>query len=260
MAFNGFGLSPASGAAANESLGAAANSLRDEFFFVNHTYDHENLDCYQPVPNSRVCTPANYAQSYDEIAQNLDSVKGLTLPIDLESMVTPGISALANTNFLKAAANQGVKYLVTDMSRAGWRPSQPNTGVFSPYVPSILYIPRRATNIFYNTNSGSSGITGSLVDEYNLFYGANGLFRAPGGVPYFTADQTYADIINRESDQLLQYMLRGEIDPTMYHQANMIRCWGGNTLILDVLDAASNKYMRVAGSSRAQHHAVRNRQ
>ena len=247
MAFNAFGLTTDGGAPQSDTLKTESVKDRNDFFWLSHTFDHENLDCYNPVPNSGICTPATYAQSAVEIAQNISSVSSLGLPIDKASMVTPGISGLTNVNFLQAAADNGLRYLVSDMSRTDWRPAKPNTGVRSPFVPAILYIPRRATNIFYNTDNGNTGAVGSLVDEYNYFYGPNGLLKITGTTqPFFTVNQTYSDIINRESDQLLQYMLRGELYPTMYHQANLINYSGGKTLITDTLDAAFTKFQKLS--------------
>ena len=247
LAFNGFGLTTDGGAPSSDLLDDESKKLRNEFYWLSHTYDHEHLDCYNPVPNSGICTPANYAQSYAEIANNITSVSSLGLPIDRASMVTPAISGLNNVNFLNAAASLGLKYLVSDLSRPDWKPLKPNTGVRSPYVNSILYIPRRATNIFYNTTSGFTGVNGSLVDEYNHFFGPNGLLRIGGtNDPFFTTNQTYAEVINRESDALLSYMLRAEIYPTMYHQSNLIRYSGSKTLITDVLDAAFNKFVKIS--------------
>lgn len=247
MAYNAYGLTADAGAPKKDDLSSQATALRNDFFWLSHTYDHEDLDCYNPVPNSGVCTPANYQESLDEVGLNLSSVSRMGLPLDRASMVTPGISGLRNANFLKAASDLGVKYLVSDLSRTDWRPANPNTGVRSPYVPAILYIPRRATNIFYNTSTSNKGMDGSLVDEYNLFYGPNGLLRITGtNQPFFSVLQTYSDVINRESDQLVQYMLRGEMYPTMYHQANLINYGGGKTLLTDTLEAAFTKFQKIS--------------
>ena len=248
MAYNAYGLTADGGAPKKDDLSSQATSFRNDFFWLSHTYDHEDLDCYSPVPNSGICTPADYQESYDEIALNLSSVARMSLPVDRASMVTPGISGLRNLNFLKAASDLGLKYLVSDLSRPDWRPAKPNTGVRSPYAPAVLYIPRRATNIFYNTSTANSGLDGSLVDEYNLFYGPNGLLRITGtNLPFFTVAQTYSDVINRESDQLVQYMLRGELYPTMYHQANLINYGGGKSLLTDTLEAAFTKFQKISG-------------
>jgi len=247
-AFNGFGTTTAGGAVRNDSLLSETRSQRSQFFWLNHTWDHENLDCYNPVPNSGICAPATYAQSLSQLTQNITVSNSMGLPNDRASMVTPNISGLTNVNFLNAAQAVGIKYLVSDASRPDWQPAAVNTGVRSPYNSSLLYIPRRATNVYYNTSSGRVGANGSLPDEYNYFYGPNGIFRigGPGGPPFFTTIQTYAQIVDRESDQYLTYMLRYEIYPLMFHQSNFIRYSGSNSLFTDVMTATFNKYIRIS--------------
>ncbi len=247
-AFNGYGSTTTGGAAANDLLLAAAKTYKNEFYWLNHTWDHENLDCYNPVANSGICVAATYAESLAELQQNITFAQTNGFPNDTTSMVTPNISGLYNANFLQAAQAVGIKYLVSDMSYADWLPALPNTGVYSKAVPSILYIPRRATNIFYNAISGVAGTTGSLVDEYNYFYGPNGTLRlgGPGGTPFFSVNQTYAQIIDGESNALLNYMLDGEWYPSMYHQSNLVRYSGQKSLFSDVMDATMNKFAKIS--------------
>lgn len=244
-AFNGFGTLPESGADPNDRLTRESRALRNEFFWVSHTFDHENLDCFNPVPNSSQCTPATYAQAAWEIRENLKIAAFLGLPIDKLSMVTPGISGLRNVNFLRAARDNGIRYLVSDMSRPDWMPATPNTGVWSPYEPSIFLIPRRATNIFYNTSTPVSGAWGSQTDEFNFLFGPNGYFVDGYGRPFFQSNLSYEQILNWESDQLVSYMLRGEFYPVMFHQANFIRYNGRNTLFTDLIDATVKKFAAI---------------
>jgi hypothetical protein len=243
-AFNGFGTTTDGGATKNDPLISATKAYMNQFYWLNHTWDHENLDCYDAVPNSHICKPATYAESLAELQQNIALAKSMGLPNDSTSMVTPNISGLTNLEFLRAAKDSGIKYLVSDMSYSIWLPSKPNTGVRNPGALSILFIPRRATNIFYNTKSGNKGATGSLVDEYNYFFGPNGMLRigGPGGAPFFTTDQTYAQIIDKESDALLSYMLNYEWYPSMFHQSNLIRYSGQKSLYSDVMDATMSKF------------------
>lgn len=247
-AFNGFGTTTDGGAAANDPLTAATKSYMNQFYWMNHTWDHENLDCYNAVPNSGICVAATYNESLAELQQNITFAKSFGLPNDSASMVTPNISGLRNMNFLLAAEKSGIKYLVSDMSYPDWQPALPNTGVRSPSVPSILYVPRRATNIFYNTMSGNKGATGSLVDEYNYFFGPNGMLRigGPGGQPFFDTNQTYAQIMDSESNALLSYMLNYEWYPSMFHQSNLIRYSGQKSLYSDVMDATMNKFAKMS--------------
>ena len=248
-AFNGFGTTTDGGALKKDTLISETKSQRNQFFWLNHTWDHENLDCYNPVPNSGICVAATNDESLSELQDNIDLAKSLGLPLDSASMVTPNISGLANVNFLRAAQAVGIKYLVSDTSRPDWLPTAPNTGVRSPYVSSILYIPRRATNIYYNTKSGLVGAQGSLPDEYNYFYGPNGIFRIggiAGGAPFFPTTQTYAQIVDRESNTYLGYILRYEVYPLMFHQSNFIRYNGSNSLFTDVMTATFTKLAKIS--------------
>lgn len=245
MVFNGFGASFDNNGRPNESLTQKAADLRNDFFWVNHTFTHENLDCYNPVLNSHICTPANVFESLKEIADNVSTATKLGLPLDRTSMVTPGISGLLNPAFISAAKTSGIRYFVGDTSRPEGQPASPNTGIVSTIDPAMFVIPRRATNIFYNTRSGATGVAGSMPDEYNYFFGPQGLFRV-NGQPFFNVNQTWAQIVDRESDFLLMYLLRGEIYPVMFHQANFDRYSGGKTLFTDVIDAALNKFSRIS--------------
>ena len=249
MAFNGYGsaygdqpdVSPSDG------LTFKAAELKSKFNWVSHTYDHKDLDCFVTTPGVP-CAPADYTQSYTEIDKNLAVAGKLGLPLDSSSMVTPAITGLNNANFLAAARSLGIRYLVSDTSKAGGEPSTPNTGIRSPIEPSILLIPRRPMNVFVTTYAGGAGVAGSLPDQYNYFYGPNGTFRVggPGGPPFFTTAQSYDAIIERESDSLLTYMLRGEIYPTMWHQSNFVRYSGNRTLFTDVAGAALAKYSKIS--------------
>ncbi len=245
-AFNGFGTTTDYGTPANDPLLANTKIYANDFYWLNHTWDHENLDCYDPVPNSGICRPANAGEALDELQQNIDLAKSIGLPNDSMSMVTPNISGLASLPFLQAAASVGIKYLVSDMSYPTWQPVLPNTGVRSPYVSSILYIPRHATNIFYNTKTKATNAQGSLPDEYNYFFGPTGLLRLSDGTPFFTVKQTYAQIVDTESTTMLTYMLRGEWYPLMFHQSNLIAYDGVHSLYSDVMDATLNKFIRIS--------------
>jgi len=248
MAFNGVGTTQAGGAPPDDTLVTETQSLENQFFWINHTWDHENLDCYDPVPNSGICRPATNAESLAEISQNIQLANSLSLPLDATSMVTPSISGLTNPDFLSAAVSQGIQYLVSDLSRPEGTPASANTGIWNQYQPSIFEIPRRPTSIFYNTVTSAVGVAGSEPDEYNYFYGPTGIFRigGPGGPPFFTTNQTWDQIRDRESDTLLGYMLRGEQYPLMYHQGNLAAYDGVNSLFTDVVGSALNKFAAIS--------------
>jgi hypothetical protein len=240
FAFNGFGTTADGGAPSPDTLASAASANQNRLTFVSHTYDHENLDCYDPVPGVP-CTPATYDQSLAEIRQNVSLAKQLGLSIDRKSMVTPDVSGLNNPSFLQAAVNRGISYLVADTARLqaqGTMPP-PNTGIRSSLQPSILLIPRRPTNIFYNVSTAFSA-AGSEPDEYNYFYGPGGLF------PAFGTTQTYSQIIDRESDTLLRNMLGFEAYPIMFHQANLNRYDGTRSVLADLATATFGKFTAIS--------------
>ncbi len=228
----------------NDTLVPNATSLAKSFFWVSHTYDHENLDCYDAVPNSGICTPATQAQSAFEITQNNAAATTLKLGsnYDSTSMITPNVSGLANPNFIAAAAANGLKYLVTDASIAGQAPPSANTGIPNAFNPAVFQIPRYATNIFYNTTTSASNKPGSQTDEFNYFYGPNGISKDGNGNPFFTSNLTYAQITDNQSQNLLYIMLRNYAFPSMFHQSNLFSYSGTNSLLRDTIQATINKF------------------
>jgi hypothetical protein len=108
--------------------------------------------------------------------------------------------------------------------------------------------PRRPTNIFYNVSSAFHHAVGSEPDEYNYFYGPNGISRigGPGGPPFFTTEQSYAEIVAREADFIVRNMLRGEVYPVMFHQANLWRYDGLNTVFTDLSSAVISRFRSIA--------------
>ncbi len=146
----------------------------------------------------------------------------------------PDISGLANPEFLRAASDFGIRYLISDTSRPGGANPTPNAGIYSPLQPNVLVVPRRPTNLFYNLSTPAE-----FVDEYNYFYG-------PGGVwAFWPRNLTYAEIVDQESSNLLSYLLRWDLDPWMFHQANLRAYDGSRSLLGDLLDATFAKYRAV---------------
>ena len=239
MAFNGVGTDPVNGwAPPNDTLTPKAQSLAPYFYWMSHTYDHEDFDCYNPVPNSGICTPATTSQVDAEVLQNVTVGNNLFGSyFDSASMVTPGVSGLGNPNFTSEAYVDGLRYVVTDASQPGQGPPSANTGIWNALNPSLFEIPRFATNIFYNVDDANTGVVGSEPDEYNYFYGPNGISKQPNGQPWFTINQTYSQIISTESNNLIMNMLRGYAFPSMYHQSNLHIYSSGRSLVIDLMNA-----------------------
>lgn len=240
MAFNGMGAKTDD----EDPLTAEARRSLGDFYWVSHTFTHKILDCYG-INADGSCRPANYDEGADEIQRNLATADRLELPVDRPSLVTPAVSGLTNVDFLRAAADSGIRYLVSDTSRPEGNPAIPNTGIHPPSQPGLLFIPRRATAIFYNTSTAEPGMPGSLPDEYNFFFGPDGIMRVggvPEGPPFFDAHQNYSQIVERESEALVNYMWRYEKYPSMFHQSNFYSYDGTHSLFSDTLDAALRKF------------------
>ena len=226
MPFNGEG---ATGIYNPDTLTPAIIANHLPFNWLSHTYTHLNLDA-----------PATYAQMLQELTTNhAIAVNQLRLTNYVTtSMVQPDISGLYNPAFFQAAKAFGIKYIIADTSRIGWNNPSPNAGFYSQYEPSILIIPRRPTNLFYNLSTPAE-----WVSEYNCFYGPTGAC-AGGQWRYWDHNLSYAEILDKESDWLLQYLLKWDIDPLMFHQANLRAYDGVRSLLGDLIDAALAKYNR----------------
>jgi hypothetical protein len=132
--------------------------------------------------------------------------------------------------------NYGTKTLISDTSRPGWNNPSPNAGFYSTYQPSLLIIPRRPTNLFYNLYTPAQ-----WVSEYNCYYGPTGTC-ANGTWRYWPTNLTYAQILDQESTNLLQYLLKWDIDPLMFHQTNTVAYDGVHSLMSDLIGATLAKY------------------
>ena len=226
LAFNGAG-------AGADPLTAALVDARASFSWISHTFSHLNLDTNEDG------TPVTYAEVVPELSKN-DAVAAnvLELGSDLynpEDLVTPDVSGLTSPAAMQAAYDRGVRFVVSDTSRiAGFASWPPNVGSANAEVPGILEIPRRPTNLFYNVTTPAE-----WVGEYNQLYGANGIIAPPAGLGF---DSTYDQILDRESDTLASYLLRGSQDPWMFHEANLRAYDGVHSLLGDLIDRTLAKY------------------
>lgn len=210
-----------------DTLTPAVRAGQANFSFVNHTYSHENLDL------------TNYDTALAQITlnQQVAATLGLT-HYDPESFVQPDVSGLTNASFLQAAFDRGIRYLISDASRPEWANPSPNAGFYATGQPEIFIAPRRANNLFFSLRTPEE-----WTDEYNWFYWLG----SPSSSQWkFWADpQTFEQIMDHESDNLLSYMLRWDLDPWMFHQANLGGYDGARTLLGDLLGATFDKYASV---------------
>ncbi|HZA13284.1 MAG TPA: hypothetical protein VE618_02255 [Myxococcaceae bacterium] len=210
-AFNGLGWS------ATDPLSLSVRALSGSYHFISHTFTHTNMDAM------------DYDTATSEVGDNNTLARnegfGGYSPL---SIVTPQVSGLNNPSNLAALWDMGVRYTVSDTSRAGWDNPRPNIGIYSRHEPGLLHIPRRPTNLYYNV-----AMPAEWAAEYNAIYRT-----------YWGRDLTYQEILDKESHFLLFYMLRGEIDPQMYHQPNMRAYDGVHSLLSDLHDMAIQKLRR----------------
>jgi hypothetical protein len=209
--FNGFGGNDTDG------LTIAARTYANEFHWLSHTWDHEYLDAI------------SYDSAFWEFDMNNKHAQSQGYPnYNKMNLITPNVSGLNNPNAINAAWDAGVRYLVSDTSQPGWDNPAPNIGMYSTIQPGILIIPRKPTNLYYNVRTPDL-----WAAEYNSFY-----------TTYWGRALTYLEVLDKESQNLLIYLLQGNIDPVMYHQPNTGTYDGVHTLLTDLLDTAFAKFRR----------------
>lgn len=270
LPFNGVGYNTTDSAYLNQgeltdSFSPAVRANPDAFRWINHTWDHSSLNSVDPTDPGFV-TPTvqsitNQLTWNHEVATGVRSGNPSTTSpkvtfvlYNKNAFIQPDISGLENPVFWQAAQNFGLRYILMDTSKAygSLTPSRsvvgpiaPNTGFYSSLdssSPKIVIIPRYPTNLYYNVS-----VPGEWVSEYNYFFGAAGVVPPPPGqTTWFGGDSTYQQILDRESEVLLRYMLKFNANSWMFHAANL-RDYNGtgagnNSLLSDLLDAVTNKY------------------
>lgn len=219
-----------------DTLTPAILANKSQYNFVNHTYTHLNLDA--PTTASAILTELNNNQ-------RVATALGLT-NYSRDTMVQPDISGIGNPAFIQAARSFGIKYGISDTSRPGGNNPSPNAGIYTPTVsswfqPSILLIPRHPTNLFYPVATPEQ-----WVDMYNCFYSrqyatekgacANGQFL------YWNDNLTYDQILDKESDVWLGYVMRWDLDPMMFHIAQVKTYDGSRSVLNDLIERMLQKY------------------
>ncbi len=201
-----------------DPLTAKAVALGSTFSWLNHTWDHMDL------------MSADYATTLFEFTQNDTYLRGLGLmPYATANAVTPDISGLTNPDAMLAIHDAGITQIVSDTSVTGENNPSPNAGILNALQPTVLEIPRIPSELYYNVSQPSE-----WIPEYESI-------RSP------TAAVDYGTIIGTQSDAFLQYMLNGNNDPWMFHQANTRDYDGaGHSLLTDLMDASFQKYSAVA--------------
>lgn len=213
LAYNGLGT--VAGEYPGDTLTPTARKLAPEFKWISHTFTHPYLDTM------------DYASVSEEISANLRVATQLKLErFSAKNLVTPNITGLYNLEAMRAAYDQGVRYVVSDTSMPGQGMSIPNAALRNFVLPEMLMIPRRPTNLFYNVSTPEQ-----WTGEYNTLYRS-----------YWGRDLLYEEILEEESHMLLRYLLKGELAPWMFHQANLRDYAKERSLLTDLLDRTFEKY------------------
>jgi len=173
---------------------------QDDFFWLSHTFSHENLD---------------YASKFDvenEIGLNIKM--GNKNYLDLyekewfskNSVVCPEISGLHNGHCLEAFKEYNIIYGVGDTSRADI------TNMTNPYIPVVttmetsnfdgfIIIPRQPTQVYWDIDT----IEGTEI-YYNNLYKSN---------------LTWKQILDLEALHVAKLFLQLRHDPFMFHESNL---------------------------------------
>ncbi len=199
----------------SDDLTQAARDVGGQFFFVSHTFDHHRLD----------------VATYDRMSQELTGNDAVMQkygfgPYDRTSLVTPDISGLDNAPVMQAAIDFGIERVVCDATQPSCAGAAPDTGLPNPVVPAMFMIPRFATNLYANVSTPDE-----WVQSYNALNGAT-----------VGRNLTIDEILESESATLLTHLLAGDINPVMFHQANLRAYDGTHTLLTDLTDRLISKY------------------
>jgi len=213
LAFNGEGTTE--DYTSDDTLTPKAIELKDHFSWISHTYTHPDL------------SDASYETTLDELTKNNSVAQRLAFPTYTgNALVTPAISGLDNPLAMSAARDTGVRYVISDTSRPRVANLAPNAGTYNALEPSILEIPRRPTNLYFNISTPEE-----WTSEYNSIYHS-----------YWGRDLAYPEILEKESNTLSMYLIKGESSPWMFHQPNLLAYDGTHSLLSDLLDETLLKY------------------
>lgn len=200
------------------SLTSVAVANQSQFYWIDHTYSHANLDAI------------TYADALSEFSQNIALGKSKFSKFSPLNLVQPDVSGLNNPAAMQAAYDSGIRYVVSDTSKLTSATITQAQYVNTTSGKQILAMPRYPVNLFYNVSSPQE-----WVAEYNCLY--NG---------FWGRNLTVSEIIDKESNTLLLYMLKGDLNPWMFHQSNLRAYDGTHFLLGDLVDAALAKYSKLS--------------
>jgi hypothetical protein len=215
LAFNGLGSVEAAAAnGGSDPLTRALLANKDKFRWVNHTYDHANLDA------------ASLDAIVGTIRDNVKFARANRIPIRAAELVTGEHSGLANPAMPSALAATGITAIAADASR------QPDQYTIGP----ARTVPRHPSNVYYNV-----GTFAEQLDEYNYLYLPPELGGACVPTPVTTClsrPATYEEFLASESRIMLGHILGNDPRPNYAHQSNLAE----DGTLYPLLDAVMGRY------------------
>jgi hypothetical protein len=223
-----------------ETLTSTSRCIRDSVRWINHTLTHPKMNFtdyatskYEINQNLKIAQQFNFTVNSIILKTGEYSGLGVYHPDptnDIDPPTDYGLGA-SNPELLRAAKDLAVKYLHGNMSFKSHQPSCFNCSIVHPLEPAVTVVPDWPTNVAYFS---------STPDEeayfYNWYYGPNGKF------PFYDTYQTYAQVLDHESDQALNHLATGSIYTHTFHISNLRDYGGGKTLTTDWADRLLAKY------------------
>ena len=143
FAFNAYGAKPPG----RDGLTDKALALGPTFAWINHTWDHAEMDAM------------SYANAFDG-AEPEQSVRHRVGPVAIQRR-EPGHAqhdGTGNAEVMRAAYDVGIRQVISDASVHCEANPSPNAGYYNALVPALLQIPRRATDLYFNVSQPAEWI------------------------------------------------------------------------------------------------------
>ena len=245
LAFNGVGTTGnidwtglRSAGRTSDTLISRLSSYQKSFHWISHTFDHPNTlnGLCQSTATGTGCgdtdTPA--VDHIDlEVLTNMYVANGTGSMLDTDAsdttspagvvplmltdfnpvnLVSPGVTGLNDPLVPTYLYADGIRYVVTDTSVIGQpnngpNPS-PNVGIVNSFAPGIYEVPRYPNDVYYNA--------ANWADDQAEFHC---IYNNPVQPPYDT--YTAAQILDFTSTQFVVNMLKGDMNPQMFHQPDL---------------------------------------
>jgi len=263
-----------------DDLVSSLAAYQGSFYWISHTYDHPSTlnGLLQSSPAGDIANnpPVDdidleiltnqYVAGNGTTGSNLDldpsdvGIKPLNLTnFNPGNIVTPGVTGLNDPNVPGYLYNDGIRFAVSDTSVAattnppnnnGPNPS-PNVGIVNSYANGIYEVPRYPNDVFYNTANWADDGAEFVCIYSNYVPPGSPAGTVPVAVPPYNTF-TPAQILDFTSSSFVVNMLKGDMDPEMFHQPDLHFSDNGATLgmtgshisslISDTYDQTFSKY------------------